>query len=56
MALVNVCDICGAICNLPNYELIHKGVLRDHSYDICKECIDRIKKEIKETRGVTHES
>lgn len=49
MALVKLCDICKKECeNRRRYELIERGIFKDYKLDICCNCIDRIKKEIKE--------
>ena len=51
MALVNVCDICGAICKSNSrYELVYKGIIQGYKNDICYDCIGRIKEEIKENK------
>lgn len=50
MALVKICDICGKQCeSRRRYELIEKGVFSNYTFDICCECINIIKKEIKKS-------
>lgn len=54
MASVKVCDICGEICeNRRRYELIEKGVFSKYVFDICCDCVDKIKSEIKEDKKIS---
>lgn len=52
MATKKFCDICGRECaSSGRYELVYKCVLRQDKQDICYECVERIKREIKNKKN-----
>lgn len=51
MATKKICDICGKECsNSGRYELTYKCILRTCNVDICYECVETIKEDIKKGR------
>lgn len=52
MAKAVLCDICGKVCNeYSRYEMVYKGVIRTETYDICYDCYNKFKQEIKNSKS-----
>lgn len=57
MAKAVLCDICGKVCNeYSRYEMVYKGVIRTETYDICYDCYNKFKQEIKNSKSQSKEN